>query len=134
MGNFKVQVAAAAAVGAAKSMGRTSRQLTADFQPVRSKFEHREFRSLTLKNGMDVLLVRDDLVAQAAYSVAVGVGTSNEPEDWPGLNALLVFLGFYDPAHKDLVEKKFDGGKSGLFSFDSSNLVARFDASGLDEV
>eukprot|EP00392_Amoebophrya_sp_AT5.2_P006005 g6015.t1 len=93
MGTFKVQVAAAAAVGAAKSMGRTSRQLTADFQPVHSKFEHREFRSLTLKNGLDVLLVRDDLAAQAAYSVAVGVGKANEPEDWPGLNTLLVFLG-----------------------------------------
>eukprot|EP00392_Amoebophrya_sp_AT5.2_P014844 g15012.t1 len=126
MGSFKVQ--------GGGGRGRRRRGEVNDLKPVLSKFDHREFRFLTLKNGLDVLLVRDELAAQAWYSVAVGVGGNNDPEDWPQLNYVLLYMGYADSTHQELVEDKFNGANAGNIDSDSTYFAANFDATGLDEV
>ncbi|MGS0683431.1 insulinase family protein [Shewanella sp. 125m-7] len=58
--------------------------------------DHRQYRYLTLKNGLSVLLVEDQDASQAAASMAVAVGHFDDPLARPGMAHFLehmLFLG-----------------------------------------
>ncbi|SEL38841.1 insulinase family protein [Halomonas daqiaonensis] len=61
-----------------------------------SPHDDRDYRALTLDNGLSVLLVSDPQADQAAASLNVGVGSAQDPEDLAGLAHFLehmLFLG-----------------------------------------
>ncbi|WP_416208274.1 insulinase family protein [Halomonas sp.] len=61
-----------------------------------SPHDDRDYRALTLDNGLSVLLVSDDEADRAAASLNVGVGSAQDPEDLAGLAHFLehmLFLG-----------------------------------------
>ncbi len=61
-----------------------------------SPHDDRDYRALTLDNGLSVLLVSDPQADQAAASLNVGVGSAQDPQDLAGLAHFLehmLFLG-----------------------------------------
>lgn len=76
-------------------------ELTADAtaeagQPIQSPNDSREYRSITLDNGLEVLLISDPDADKAAAAMDVSVGSDYDPEDMPGLAHFLehmLFLG-----------------------------------------
>jgi insulysin len=63
---------------------------------VKSANDPRNYRRLTLENGLDVLLIEDANATKAAASMDVGVGYWSDPEDIPGLAHFcehMLFLG-----------------------------------------
>ncbi|MFG6177488.1 insulinase family protein [Halomonas sp. THAF12] len=64
--------------------------------PLVSPSDEREYRALTLDNGLTVLLVSDAEADKAAASLNVGVGSAQDPDDLAGLAHYLehmLFLG-----------------------------------------
>ncbi|GEN28175.1 peptidase M16 [Halovibrio variabilis] len=64
--------------------------------PITSPFDSRDYRVLTLENGLDVLLVSDPEADKAAASMNVRVGSAQDPDDLQGLAHFLehmLFLG-----------------------------------------
>ncbi|WP_348815282.1 insulinase family protein [Halomonas sp. H10-59] len=64
--------------------------------PIVSPHDDRDYRVLTLDNGLDVLLVSDPEADKAAASLNVSVGSAQDPDDLQGLAHLLehmLFLG-----------------------------------------
>lgn len=64
--------------------------------PITSPFDSRDYRVLTLENGLDVLLVSDSEADKAAASMNVRVGSAQDPDDLQGLAHFLehmLFLG-----------------------------------------
>ncbi|MFB9866549.1 insulinase family protein [Vreelandella sulfidaeris] len=64
--------------------------------PITSPFDSRDYRVLTLENGLDVLLVSDAEADKAAASMNVRVGSAQDPDDLQGLAHFLehmLFLG-----------------------------------------
>ena len=65
-------------------------------QVIKSPFDQREFRALTLPNQLKVLLISDPTAEKAAASMDVFVGSGANPESIPGLAHFLehmLFLG-----------------------------------------
>lgn len=66
------------------------------FTPITSPNDSRDYRALTLDNGLEVLLVSDPQADKAAAAMNVSVGSSDDPEAIPGLAHFLehmLFLG-----------------------------------------
>lgn len=64
--------------------------------PITSPNDSRDYRALTLDNGLEVLLVSDPQADRAAASMNVSVGSAQDPEATPGLAHFLehmLFLG-----------------------------------------
>ncbi|MDN6180290.1 MAG: insulinase family protein [Halomonas subglaciescola] len=64
--------------------------------PLKSPFDSRDYRVLTLDNGLTALLVSDPEADKAAASMNVSVGSAQDPDDLQGLAHLLehmLFLG-----------------------------------------
>lgn len=64
--------------------------------PIKSPFDSRDYRVLTLDNGLTALLVSDPEADKAAASMNVSVGSAQNPDDLQGLAHLLehmLFLG-----------------------------------------
>ncbi|MGQ7246839.1 insulinase family protein [Halomonas sp. V046] len=64
--------------------------------PIVSPHDDREYRVMTLDNGLEVLLVSDPEADKAAASMNVSVGSAQDPDDLEGLAHLLehmLFLG-----------------------------------------
>ncbi|GAB2781309.1 insulinase family protein [Halomonas shantousis] len=64
--------------------------------PIQSPNDNRDYRALTLENGLEVLLISDPEADKAAAAMNVAVGSDNDPEDIPGLAHFLehmLFLG-----------------------------------------
>ncbi|MER2492793.1 insulinase family protein [Catenovulum sediminis] len=62
----------------------------------KSAKDDRDYRYLTLANGMQVILISDDKSSQAVASLAVGVGSFQNPQSQPGLAHFvehMLFLG-----------------------------------------
>lgn len=53
-------------------------------QAEKSKYEKRTFRTFTLENGLEVLLVQDPAAKQSAAAVNVGIGFFQDPAKFPG--------------------------------------------------
>ena len=65
-------------------------------KPITSPNDSRDYRALTLDNGLEVLLVSDPQADRAAASMNVSVGSAQDPEATPGLAHFLehmLFLG-----------------------------------------
>lgn len=56
--------------------------------------DKRIYRGLTLKNGLKVLLISDNVTDKSAASINVGVGQMHEPRDIPGLAHFLEHMLF----------------------------------------
>ncbi|SHF75773.1 Secreted Zn-dependent peptidases, insulinase-like [Modicisalibacter ilicicola DSM 19980] len=64
--------------------------------PIISPNDQREYRTLTLANGLEVLLISDADADKAAAAMNVSVGSAQDPENTPGLAHFLehmLFLG-----------------------------------------
>ncbi|MGO3769040.1 MAG: insulinase family protein, partial [Vreelandella alkaliphila] len=64
--------------------------------PIVSPFDERDYRVLTLENGLQALLVSDPEADKAAASMNVRVGSAQDPDDLQGLAHFLehmLFLG-----------------------------------------
>lgn len=62
----------------------------------KSPNDNREYRALTLENGMKVLLISDPTTEKAAAAVDVNAGSNSDPQAFPGLAHFLehmLFLG-----------------------------------------
>lgn len=88
---------------------------------IKSENDQRLYRSLTLDNGLKVLLVSDAKADKAAAAVDVEVGSAQDPDDVPGLAHFLehmLFLGtdrYPDPdAYQDFITKH--GGQHNAFT------------------
>ncbi|MFY0989309.1 insulinase family protein [Halomonas sp. C05BenzN] len=77
--------------------GATEPEAVADVTtPLTSPHDVREYRVLTLENGLTTLLVNDPEADKAAASMNVGVGSAQDPDDLAGLAHFLehmLFLG-----------------------------------------
>lgn len=65
----------------------------------RSPNDARDYRALTLPNGMKVLLVSDPMAEKAAAAVDIDAGSNSDPDAFPGLTHFLehmLFLGTRD--------------------------------------
>ncbi|WP_245391768.1 insulinase family protein [Salinicola aestuarinus] len=63
---------------------------------IQSPNDSRDYRTLTLDNGLEVLLISDPEADKAAAAMDVSVGSNNDPDDMPGLAHFLehmLFLG-----------------------------------------
>ncbi|APX91796.1 peptidase M16 [Halomonas sp. 1513] len=90
-------------LGAALIAGLTASPLQADDEgiaevdtPHMSPHDTRDYRTLTLDNGLNVLLVSDPEADKAAASMNVSVGSAQDPDDLAGLAHFLehmLFLG-----------------------------------------
>ncbi|MEE3214854.1 MAG: insulinase family protein, partial [Pseudomonadota bacterium] len=70
--------------------------IAAATSPIVSPHDDRDYRVLTLDNGLEVLLVSDPEADKAAASLNVSVGSAQDPDDLQGLAHLLehmLFLG-----------------------------------------
>jgi len=88
---------------------------------IKSENDQRLYRSLTLDNGLKVLLVSDAKADKAAAAVDVEVGSAQDPDDVPGLAHFLehmLFLGtdrYPKPdAYQDFITKH--GGQHNAFT------------------
>ncbi|WP_110667156.1 insulinase family protein [Salinicola halophilus] len=64
--------------------------------PIQSPNDSRDYRALTLDNGLEALLISDSAADKAAAAMDVSVGSDYDPEDMPGLAHFLehmLFLG-----------------------------------------
>ncbi|WP_110647920.1 insulinase family protein [Salinicola peritrichatus] len=84
-----------------QAAGETTAASTEAVAPIRgpltqSPNDDREYRAITLDNGLEVLLVSDPEADKAAAAMDVSVGSDNDPADMPGLAHFLehmLFLG-----------------------------------------
>ncbi|SHM12945.1 Secreted Zn-dependent peptidases, insulinase-like [Vreelandella subglaciescola] len=90
-----LMLAAAWLPAQAADMPNSSR-ITDTTTPIKSPFDSRAYRVLTLDNGLTALLVSDPEADKAAASMNVSVGSEQNPDDLQGLAHLLehmLFLG-----------------------------------------
>ena len=107
---------------AANSASSTAPARAEQASPViKSENDQRLYRSLTLDNGLRVLLVSDAKADKAAAAVDVEVGSAQDPDDVPGLAHFLehmLFLGtdrYPKPdAYQDFITKH--GGQHNAFT------------------
>ena len=107
---------------AANSASSTAPARAEQASPViKSENDQRLYRSLTLDNGLKVLLVSDAKADKAAAAVDVEVGSAQDPDDVPGLAHFLehmLFLGtdrYPKPdAYQDFITKH--GGQHNAFT------------------
>ncbi|WP_148253221.1 insulinase family protein [Aidingimonas lacisalsi] len=89
-------IAGATWPGTGHAKEETPEGVTKVATPKVSPHDSRDYRTLELDNGLEVLLVSDPEADKAAASMNVGVGSANDPDDLAGLAHLLehmLFLG-----------------------------------------
>eukprot|EP00392_Amoebophrya_sp_AT5.2_P004709 g4717.t1 len=72
--------------------------------------------SITLDNGLQVLVVEDKLMSRAAMAVAVGVGKFDSPAQFPDVTDVLSQMQYQGSAQFRELLKKFNGMKTFEFS------------------
>ena len=87
----------------------------------KSESDHRSYRWLRLTNGMQVMLVSDPTCDYAAAAMDVGVGSSSDPVELPGLAHMLehmLFLGTSKYPREDEYTTYLEqhGGESNAFT------------------
>jgi len=104
---------------------------------IKSPLDSRDYRQLTLDNGLTVILVSDPDTDKAAVSMNVGVGSSANPDDRPGLAHFLehmLFLGTekYPEAGSYQSFISSHGGSHNAFTaYENTNYFFSVDASAL---
>lgn len=104
---------------------------------IQSPLDSRDYRQLTLDNGLTVILVSDPDADKAAVSMNVGVGSNANPDDRPGLAHFLehmLFLGTqkYPEAGSYQAFISSHGGSHNAFTaYENTNYFFSVDASAL---
>lgn len=98
---------------------------------IKRKVDKREYKAITLKNGMRVLLVSDRSINRAAAAIDVHVGSFSDPAELPGLAHFCEHMSFLG-TKKYPQEEEFSsflsshGGSSNAYT-DSEDTVYYFD-------
>lgn len=104
---------------------------------IQSPNDQREYRSLTLENGLQVILVSDSEADKAAASLAVNVGSGDDPTDRQGLAHFLehmLFLGtepYPDSGEYQDFISKHGGSHNAFTAHDVTNYFFEIDNSAL---
>ena len=104
----------------------------------RSPADTREYRPLTLANGLQAIVVSDPNADTAAAVLDVNVGSANDPESRPGLAHLLehvLFLGtekYPDPDEYDRFITQHGGSSNATTSFAHTTYFFEVDAAHLE--
>lgn len=106
---------------------------SSDNTVIQSPNDQREYRSLTLDNGLNVILVSDSDGDKAAASLAVNVGSGDDPKDRQGLAHFLehmLFLGtepYPDSAEYQDFISKHGGSHNAFTAHDVTNYFFEID-------
>ena len=104
----------------------------------RSPADTRDYRAITLDNGLQALLVSDPDTDKAAASLDVNVGSASDPDDRPGLAHFLehmLFLGtdeYPDPGEYHRFVNEHGGAGNAATSFGHTAYFFEVDAAHLD--
>ena len=104
----------------------------------RSPADLRDYRAITLGNGLEALLVSDPETDKAAASLDVNVGSADDPADRPGLAHFLehmLFLGtdeYPDPGEYHRFVNEHGGAGNAATSLDHTTYFFEVDAAHLD--
>ncbi len=90
MGGTALATTMSAATSVTSVRGATDAADSVLFEPqsdivIKSPGDDREYKSITLSNGLRVLLIQDSTASVAAAAMDVHVGSTSDPEDIPGL-------------------------------------------------
>lgn len=108
-------------------------------QPVKSQNDDYQYRLLTLDNAMEVLLISDPESPKAAASLAVRVGSGDNPADREGLAHFLehmLFLGtdkYPNAAEYEQFVTEHGGNRNAYTSFEQTNYFFDINAAHLPE-
>lgn len=103
----------------------------------KSPNDDREYRHLTLENGLKVTLIHDSKADMAAAAMDVAVGAGRDPEGRPGLAHFLehmLFLGtekYPDPGAYAAFVQQHGGSKNAYTTFANTNYFFEIEASQL---
>lgn len=106
---------------------------------VQSPNDQREYRSMTLENGLQVILVSDSEADKAAASLAVNVGSGDDPSGRQGLAHFLehmLFLGtepYPDSGEYQDFISKHGGNHNAFTAHDVTNYFFEIDNSALED-
>lgn len=106
---------------------------------IKSPNDDRQYKAITLSNGMDVVLVSDPSLESAAVSLVVGVGSAQDPNEQLGLAHYLehmLFLGTkkYPEQNGFMKFTQANGGMANAFTaFTRTNYMFQINAGKLDE-
>lgn len=106
---------------------------------IKSPNDHREYAYFTLDNNLDVMLISDEDADKAAASLDIHVGSSDDPEDYPGLAHFLehmLFLGTAKYPEPDAYQKfisEHGGGHNAYTSLQNTNYFFDVNADYLEE-
>ena len=108
------------------------------FEIERSPADTRNYRALTLRNGLEALLVSDPGADKAAAALDVNVGSANDPEERPGMAHFLehmLFLGtgkYPDPGEYDRFITEHGGFSNARTAFAHTTYFFEVDAGYLE--
>ena len=103
----------------------------------RSPADTRDYRALTLENGLEALVVSDPSADEAAAALDVNVGSANDPEGRPGMAHFLehmLFLGtgkYPDPGEYDRFITEHGGFSNARTGFAHTSYFFEVDAAHL---
>lgn len=106
---------------------------------VKSQNDDRQYSALQLENGIQVVLISDPSLENAAASLAVGVGSAQDPANQMGLAHYLehmLFLGTekYPEPSGFMKYTQANGGMTNAFTaYDKTNYMFQINAAKLDE-
>ena len=106
---------------------------------IKSPNDDRQYKAITLSNGMNVVLVSDPRLETAAVSLVVGVGSAQDPNEQLGLAHYLehmLFLGTqkYPEPNGFMKFTQANGGMANAFTaFTRTNYMFQINAGKLDE-
>ena len=104
----------------------------------RSPADTRDYRALTLENGLEALVVSDPGADEAAAALDINVGSANDPEGRPGMAHFLehmLFLGtgkYPDPGEYDRFITEHGGFSNASTAFAHTTYFFEVDAAHLD--
>ena len=104
----------------------------------RSPADTRDYRAVTLRNGLEALLVSDPGADKAAAALDVNVGSANDPAERPGMAHFLehmLFLGtgkYPDPGEYDRFITEHGGFSNASTAFAHTTYFFEVDAAHLD--
>jgi len=101
---------------------------------IKSENDSRSYRSLTLPNQLEVIVISDPDTDKAAAALNVAIGSGNDPDDYPGLAHFLehmLFLGtkkYPEAGEYQSFISKHGGSHNAFTSFEDTNYFFEVDS------
>lgn len=101
---------------------------------IKSENDSRSYRSLTLPNQLEVIVISDPDTDKAAAALNVATGSGNDPDDYPGLAHFLehmLFLGtkkYPEAGEYQSFISKHGGSHNAFTSFEDTNYFFEVDS------